>query len=463
MKPTWKSLLLGGLVALNITACGDDEEKKPEPQPQPTPGETVEVSQNIKGDTTWEAKNTYVLKSHIFVESGTLTIQPGTVIKGDAGSSLAVTTNAKINASGTADKPIVFTSSKAEGSRAAGDWGGLVLLGKAPINVKDTNGNPTTANIEGYPASQPGIAYGGQDAAHNCGTVKYVRIEFAGFKLTERNELNGLTAGGCGSATEIDYVQVHKGADDGVEMFGGTANLKHVVVTQPDDDGLDWDFGYSGKVQFLIVQQNQDVGNFAFESDNNPNDPLNAAPVSTPELWNVTLIGSNAEPGKAGKTQAGMHLKNGTAGMMNNLIVAYFADGAVDVDGAATVGRTTSTSNPLYIKNSIFFDNGNITSGNTLGGEFQRNSSGALVNNDGDFDEGAFFMSASAQNQLVDPQLNAALNLESPDFAPKSGSPALNADRAGTPSGAFFDASARFIGAIGATDWTKGWTAYPVD
>ncbi|WP_164011313.1 hypothetical protein [Pyxidicoccus trucidator] len=463
MKPTWKSLLLGSLVALNITACGDDE-PKPNVQPEPEPGETIEVSQKITGDTTWEAKNTYVLKTHIFVESGTLTIQPGTVIKGDEGSSLAVTTNAKINASGTREKPIVFTSSKAAGSRSAGNWGGLVLLGKAPINVKDSGGNPTTANIEGYPASQAGIAYGGQDAAHDCGKVKYVRIEFAGFKLTERNELNGLTAGGCGSATEIDYVQVHKGADDGVEMFGGTANLKHVVVTQPDDDGLDWDFGYSGKVQFLIVQQNPDVGNFAFESDNNPNDALNSVPVSTPEVWNVTLIGSNAEPGKAGKTQAAMHLKNGTAGKMNNLIVAYFTDGAADVDGAATVGRTTSTTNPLFIRNSIFFDNANITSGSTLGSEFQRSSSGALVNNDADFDEGAFFMSASSQNQLVDPQLNAALDLERPDFSPRAGSPALNADRAGAPpSSGFFDANARFIGAIGAEDWTEGWTAFPAD
>jgi hypothetical protein len=462
MKPTWKSLLLGGLVALNLAACGDEKDPIVTPPPE-EPGETVNVSQNITGDTRWEAKNTYVLKTHVFVESGTLTIEPGTVIKGEEGSSLAITTNAKINAVGTKDQPIVFTSSKPEGSRDPANWGGVVLLGKAPINVKDSSGNPTTANIEGYPASQPGIAYGGQDAAHDCGKLKYVRIEFAGFKLTERNELNGLTAGGCGSATEIDYIQVHKGADDGVEMFGGTANLKHILVTQPDDDGLDWDFGYNGKVQFLIVQQNADVGNFGFESDNNPNDPLNASPVSTPEVWNVTLIGSNAEPGRAGKAQAAMHLKNGTAGRLNNLIVAHFTDGAVDIDGAATVNRTTSgASNPLYIRNSIFWDNANITSGTTLGGEFLRNSSGAVVNNDGGFDEGTFLLDGT-RNQLVDPRLTDALNLTRPNFKPQTGSPALNVDAAGTPtSGGFFDTSARFVGAIGTEDWTEGWTAYPV-
>ncbi|MCY1073261.1 hypothetical protein [Archangium lansingense] len=445
MKMSLKMALLSGLAACNLTAC-DPDDGNPDPDPTPT-GERIEVSAKISADTTWTANNVYVLKDHIFVESGTLTIEAGTRIEGTGRSSLVVTTGGKLNAVGTKEKPIVFTAPTDAGKRLPGAWGGVVMLGKAPINVSSGN-----AQIEGFPATQPGIVYGGNDEAHNCGTLKYARIEFAGFKLTDNNELNGLTLGGCGTGTQVDYVQVHKGADDGVEMFGGTANLKHILITQPDDDGLDWDTGYRGKVQFLIVQQNADVGNMAFESDNNAQQAATAVPLSQPEVWNVTLIGSNADPTKAGKLQGGMHLKNGTGGKLNNVIIAHFADLAVDIDKTSTVTRYDNGE--LFIKNSIFWDNKNVADGNTLGADG--------TDNDGAFDEGSKLLESATGNRIADPMLTAALNLDAPNFAPKAGSSALDAAKAGSPTNdGFFDTTAKFVGAVGTEDWTAGWTAFP--
>ncbi|RYZ31531.1 MAG: hypothetical protein EOO72_16690, partial [Myxococcaceae bacterium] len=278
MKSLFASVLTLSSLTL-LAGCGDDE-----PNNTPDGGDPQATAQDVKGsitgDTIWKAGTTYTLKDYVFVESGTLTIEPGVIVKGDTGSALVITREAKLNAVGTAEKPIVFTSSQAEGTRAAGDWGGVVLLGKAKINVA---GGENT--IEGFFATSGDTRtkYGGGDDAHDCGKLKYARIEFAGYELAEDNELNGLTTGACGTATDIDYVQVHKGADDGVEMFGGTAGLKHIVISQPDDDGLDYDLGWRGKVQFLVVQQNAVVGNRAIEASGNKNDNV-AQPHSVPEI-----------------------------------------------------------------------------------------------------------------------------------------------------------------------------------
>ena len=407
------------------------------PQTNPTP---VTITAPIVGDTHWTADKIYVLATHIFVENGTLTIDAGARVVGESGSSLVVTQNGKIHAVGTATAPIVFSSAQAEGTRAPGDWGGVVLLGKSPINPSGG-----TEKIEGFAASEDRTSYGGSDSTHDCGKLKYVRIEFAGFELAPDNELNGLTVGGCGDLTEIDYVQVHKGADDGVEMFGGTANLRHILITQPDDDGLDWDFGWQGKVQFLVVQQNSQVGNNGIEADNNVNNN-DATPRSQPELWNVTLVGSATPPGLAGKSQWAMLLRRGTAGKISNALVYRFTDGAIDVANPSTVSQANGGS--LSVKSSIFWDNA------AMGATFPAES----MDNDNGFDEAAFFTAAGTQNRSVDPQLTDALNLGSPNFLPAAGSPAL---AGGTPPGGFFDASATYVGAFGSENWISGWTAFP--
>ncbi|WP_375769778.1 hypothetical protein NR798_02510 [Archangium gephyra] len=428
-----------------------------------TPDTTDDVSANITQDTTWTADKVYTLKGYIFVESGTLTIEPGTTVVGEEGSALVITRSAKLNAVGTAAKPIIFTSAKPEGERAAGDWGGVVLLGKARINVA---GGQNT--IEGFFATSGDdrTKYGGEDDAHDCGKLKYARIEFAGYELAEDNELNGLTTGACGSATEIDYVQVHKGADDGVEMFGGTANLKHIVITQPDDDGLDYDLGYSGKVQFLVVQQNDRVGNRAIEASGNKTTNT-ATPRSVPEIWNASFIGSNRAPATTGTKQEGLVFNTGAGIKLNNAIVAHFADKAVDVDGAASA--QLSESGNLSIRNTLFWQNkGNTTSidysanpvkdaaGTTTNPDATRLSDGSI------YKEPEQLLATVNNNQVVDPMLSAAVNAKTPDFKPAAESQALITSSAATPpADGFFDASAKFIGAVGSVDWTAGWTAYP--
>lgn len=446
------TLLLAGSLALS--ACGDDDttvfpDASPTPDgmssvdARPSDGGTtvtpVDITADIEGDTTWTADHTYTLKKHIFVRSGTLTIQPGVQIFGDEGSSLVITTNARLDAQGTAEAPIVFSSSKAVGSRAPGDWGGVVLLGLAPINV--TGGSN---QIEGFPAGTSGTTYGGTDPQHDCGILRYVRIEFAGYPLTQDNELNGLTLGGCGSSTLLDHVQVHKGKDDALEIFGGLPNVKHVVLSQMEDDGLDWDFGFVGKMQFVVIQQNN-RGNQGIEADNNK-DANDATPRSMPTIYNMTIVGSDAAPGGALDVQKGIHFRRGTAGHLYNVIVAHAADFPVDIDGTSSVNQANAGN--LFLKNSIFFDNGNQTSWSDT--------------NDGGFDEGSFFRNASQANLESDPSLMNALDPTAPSFAPASNSPALVPTNAATPpNDGFFDTAARFIGAVGSSDWTAGWTAFP--
>lgn len=403
-------------------------------------GETVEVSADISSNTTWKGNNTYVLKTHVFVAGATLTIEPGATILGEAGSSLVITQTGVIRAEGTREKPIVFTSAGDEGTRSPGDWGGVVLLGKAPINV--TGG---TDKIEGFPGTEARTTYGGTDADHDCGTLRFVQVHFAGFELAPDNELNSLTLGGCGKKTTVDYVQTTRGADDGLEVFGGTVDLKHIVLGPTDDDSLDWDFGWNGRVQFLVAKQSGALGDNGIEADNNKNNN-DATPQSAPQIWNATFVGSNADPGTAVKTQSGALFRRGTAGELQNVIFAHYADIALSVADPAT--EQAATDGKLFVKNSIFFDNGNEAS--------------KLVAKGSDtFDAVAHFTGASASNRLVDPKLTGTSG-ETPTFAPASGSPALSGG-ATPPDDGFFDKTATHVGAVGADDWTTGWTAWPKD
>ncbi|GHG90129.1 hypothetical protein [Comamonas sp. JC664] len=458
MKRLLASLLT--LSALSLTpACGDDDNTPDNPNPPPT-DTTEDVSSNITQDTTWKSGFTYTLKNYVFVESGTLTIEPGARILGDQGSALVITRNARIHAVGTAASPIVFTSSRPVGSRASGDWGGVVLLGKGHVNVAGGENA-----VEGFFASEsnPLTRYGGgatPDERHNCGALNYVRIEFAGFELSEDNELNGLTVAGCGSDTNLDYIQVHLGADDGIEFFGGSANLSHAVVTQADDDSLDYDLGYNGKIQFFIAQQNAVVGNYGIEASGNRNDNA-ATPRSAPEIWNATFIGSGRPEGTS-PVQSGMVFNTGAGGKLNNIIVAHFADFAIDVSGTASAALWNQATPELYLRNTFFWSN----RGDTTSIQYVPNptvdSSGNITNPDAsNFNEQERVLASGLNNRVLDPQLADARNLTAPNFMPVAGSPALNPDNAASPPGGFFDPSARFVGALGTENWLAGWTAFP--
>ncbi|MBL0097824.1 MAG: T9SS C-terminal target domain-containing protein, partial [Bacteroidetes bacterium] len=205
---------------------------------------TIQVEGTTNQSITWDSSKTYLVKGFVYVDQGgVLNIQPGTVIKGDKASkgSLIIKRGGKINAVGTAAFPIVFTSSQAIGTRNPGDWGGIIICGNSPINLPNSEGQ-----IEGGPDA----LYGGTVANDNSGALKYVRIEYAGIPFQPNQEINGLTLGGVGSATEIDYIQISYSGDDAYEMFGGNVNLKHIISFKTTDDDLDTDNGYSGKIQF---------------------------------------------------------------------------------------------------------------------------------------------------------------------------------------------------------------------
>ncbi len=411
--------------------------------------EVVEVTADVTVDTTWTKANVYVLKQLTYVNGATLTVEPGTHIMGDAASALIVSRDAKLIAAGTAAEPIVFTSSLPVGQRGSpqGDWGGLVFLGRATINTLGGENN-----AEGL-ADEARNKYGGNDDAYNCGTLKYVRVEFAGRPLSANNELNGITLNACGSATTVDFVQVHRGVDDGVELFGGTVNLKHIVITASDDDGLDWDKGWRGKAQFVIAAQISGRGNHGIEADNDASN-ADLTPRSSPTIYNVTLVGRNPDTAASEGPSRGLILRAGTAGKLHNLIVMNFTDKGVLVDGNPS--KTQWASGALSIHNSLFFTN--PTHGVTDYVSAPRVDGGVTDNM---FDEVVELGALSLSNRFdIDPKLAAPTSLLTPSFKPLAESPALMGGSA-PPDDGFFDSTVTFVGAVGVVDWTTEWTAFP--
>ena len=255
----------------------------------------VVISADITANTTWNANNVYELNGTIYVRNNaTLTIPAGTLIKSNAvGASLIVTRGAKLNAIGTATSPIVFTSKNAAGSRNRGDWGGIVLLGKGRYNV-----NNGVNFIEGISQTVETQFGGGLSPVinDNSGTLKYVRIEFAGYVFSPNNELNGLTMGACGSGTTIDYVQVSYSNDDSFEWFGGSVDCKHLVALAGLDDDFDTDNGYNGRVQFGLSIKDPsgfDISTSeSFESDNSAGTGANVGNATT-DAWKTSAIFTN--------------------------------------------------------------------------------------------------------------------------------------------------------------------------
>lgn len=238
----------------------------------------VKVSANITKDTKWEAAKTYILAKRISVVKGaTLTIEAGTVIKGEAGTganatALIVARGAKIMAKGTATKPIIFTSvadkiksgeikSPNMSEEINGTWGGLIVLGSAKISVKS---NAKEAQIEGIPADDKNGLYGGDNDADNSGVIEYVSVRHGGANIGEGNEINGITLGGVGSGTTISHVEVVANQDDGIEFFGGAVTVKNAIVWKAGDDAIDTDQAFSGKVDnFMVINP----GDKCFELD----------------------------------------------------------------------------------------------------------------------------------------------------------------------------------------------------
>lgn len=247
------------------------------------------------GTTTWTADQEYNISGFTFVNDGqTLTIEPGTIIhfakgQGLQASALIVARGGKIIAQGTADKPIIFTSEddNLNGSvpiKEDGLWGGLIILGNAPMNTISSEGH-----IEGIPISEPRGIYGGNNESDNSGILRYVSIRHAGSILGQANEINGLTLGGVGSGTSIDFIEVISSADDGIECFGGTVNLKHIATAFCEDDNIDTDDGYRGNMQFIFSLQDSIKGDFIAEHGGGSY-PITGHPYAKPLIANATYI-----------------------------------------------------------------------------------------------------------------------------------------------------------------------------
>ena len=266
------------------------------------------------GTITFTKDRTWVLNGFVFVNDGqTLTIEPGTIIKGQSGqgekaSALIVARGAKIMAAGTATDPIVFTAEadalrrKADGSgfenggnlpfTARGLWGGVIILGRASQNTA-----PAEQAIEGIPTDEVRGIYGGTDDTDNSGVLQYISIRHGGTDIGAGNEINGLSLGCVGNGTTIDHIEVIANKDDGVEFYGGTVNTSYIVVAAVGDDGIDYDQGYRGKNQFIAVYYEPNAGGSIGEHDGGTT-PEDGAPYATPTFFNCTYFGRGTGAGK---------------------------------------------------------------------------------------------------------------------------------------------------------------------
>ncbi len=305
------------------------------------PSATVTVQGELTTNTTWTANNVYLLKGFYYVRDGaTLTIEPGTVIRGDKDTkgSLIIERGAKLMAVGTLNQPIIFTSNFTPGNRGYGDWGGVILCGKAAINPAGG-----TAIIEGGPTS----VYGGSDDADNSGSLKFVRIEFPGIPFVPDKEINGLTLGGVGSGTTLDYIQVSYSGDDSYEWFGGKVNAKHLIAYRGWDDDFDTDFGFSGMLQFCVSLRDKDIadpgsGSNGYESDNDGTGSTNT-PITSCIMANMSVFGPKYDLSTAinSNFKRAMHLRRNTRLSTYNSVFTGWPTGLF-IDGTASQGNATN-------------------------------------------------------------------------------------------------------------------------
>jgi hypothetical protein len=430
-------------------ACGDDDDAGGDvtPKVQFTVTEANGVA-TIEGSTEENVRLTankkYLLKGFVYVKSGaTLTIDPGTIIKGDKNSlaTLIIERGARIMAQGTAQNPIVFTSNMPAGSRNPGDWGGIIILGAAPTNLPSDN-----AKIEGG-VDRP---YGGTNAADNSGVLSYVRIEFPGIAFQPDNEINGLTLGGVGNGTQIDHVQVSFCGDDSYEFFGGTVNAKHLIAYKTVDDMFDTDNGFSGNIQYALGISDPTLadasGSNGFESDGDAQGS-DATPKTSAVFSNVSLFGPKASGSTTFNSnfRRAMHIRRNSNISVHNSLFAGWPVGLL-LDGAKT--QANATAGTLKIQNSVI-------SGTPSAGNLTAESGSA-------YDVAAWFHAAGKGNLVVAENgtlgIDGSFNQTSrPDFAIGA---QLQTGASFTAMPSFFT-NGTFIGAFAnGQDWTAGWANF---
>lgn len=397
------------------------------------PAPQLYLEGHISTDLRLEALDEpYVLRGFVFVDSlCTLTIDPGTRIVGatDRVSALVISRGATIIAEGTRTSPIVFSSGKPTGSRAPGDWGGLIINGRAPINNGDSAGSNEGEGETGL--------YGGDDENDNSGILRYVRIEFSGYEYNPEKQLNGIAFQGVGRGTQVDHIQVHMGGDDGIEFFGGTVDARYLLCTSNTDDSFDWTDGWRGRGQFWISYQFGPMGgNKAIEANNVGQEGTDDTPVSSPVLYNLSLVCDEELT-----ELIGMNFRKGTRVSLYNSIVQGFGVG-VEIDGSSWSQFVLDSSR---IRTTLF---NNVTTiadlPDTVAGT--------------PFLQDTACLNRAANTYAI--QSPATYNFRATHNLLDLGIPAVSPPRDG-----FFDA-VDYIGAMGpeqSDDWTAGWTTTAVN
>lgn len=445
-----------------------------------TTGQTITLQGRINADTVLRKVNTYILKGIVYIVGNhTMTIEPGTTIKGSFSgtdvAALVITRGSKIMAQGTATEPIVFTSLSP--NPQSGDWGGIVICGKAGYNLS-YNGTAGLFQVEGGidNASGDGLAGSGDAIAptpvdnDNSGILQYVRIEYAGYAFQPDKEINSLTMACVGSGTTIDHIQVTYAKDDAYEWFGGSVNCKYLIAWKTQDDDFDTDNGYSGKVQFGLVIRDSLIADIstseAFESDNNATGTT-AAPKTRAIFSNITAIGPRATLNNVGNSlfRAGAQIRRNSAISIFNSIIMGWPQGIL-------IDATTGTSTALNIEDSSLRLRNVTLAGNTVNVKFS-GTAGTTINSDATLT--SWFTGAFYNNDLLantsDAKLIQPYNYAAPDPTPFAGS---NGNQKILTGGGFtdakftgdtfFDQTVTFRGAIAPAGplatWWKGWTKF---
>jgi hypothetical protein len=424
------------------------------------------LSGRIGTDKTLESGKTYKLRGTVYVVDGAkLTIQPGATIEGEKSSrgALVITRGTQILANGTAEKPIVFTSDAPTPQR--GDWGGIVILGRAKTNARFNN-TAGVGEIEGGVNNAEGLGlYGGADDNDNSGVLKYVRIEYAGYAFLPDKELNGLTLGGVGRGTTIDHVQVSYANDDSFEWFGGTVDAKYLIAYKGLDDDFDMDNGYSGRVQYGIIFRDSTIADVSqsngFEVDNDAGGS-SLLPQTSAVFSNITAVGPRATLSNIGNSnyRRGIHSRRNSAlSIFNSIIMGWPTGWNLDASTGSPTDLNYSANAPrAFMANTIL-------AGNNTQLTYSASVNAATGWTTADLTN--YFNRAGAGNTLLSTTADAGLVApfkydNTVDFSASAGSvAAMGADFTNAKLANPFFTATSFRGAAGVGDtWWKGWTKF---
>ncbi len=493
MKKSRLSLMALLLAASILPSCKKDDENNVEIKGEDLPFlfNGTEIGNGnkefeINGKYTLP-KGVYTMKGFVYITKGSeLTIEPGTVIKGDTKTmaTLIVEPGGKIYAQGSKSEPIVFTSSKEPGQRKPGDWGGVIICGYAQNNLGKQL-------IEGGPRTEHGNIEGFVKNDDNSGIFSYVRLEYPGYPFDTDKEINGLTMGSVGSGTKIDHVQVSYCNDDSFEWFGGNVNCKNLVAYHGWDDDFDTDNGFSGKLQFLLGVRNPKIADTSisngFESDNSSTSQ--GTPYTSPVFSNVTLVGPVAQasdfensssyirPGdinlnpnngsKTGVFQAAMQVRrNSHLNCFNSVAIGYPVGLIIENDKSSTT-QTWADNGDLKLKNLVFANMTIMGSDKNKSFLDQYSADASTMDETKESFSSTFFKNIANNNRYFESVNDLKLvqpnsTLSNPSYAPQSGSPLLSGADFSDPllSSGFEKVS--YIGAFASTsdNWMEGWTNF---